>query len=127
MLFFVTDQLGYWKIVLFPVTLVFIIILVPAMMTIVNGKPFKINIMHIFHLQYGQSDTPSNQFNERLLEKLLDGMAQRPSLRYSRAPSTSKTIKKSKQKESGNRQWRGPFKNKDKPNLMVKGAPKEEG
>lgn len=80
--------------------------LVPAIMTVMNGKAFKINIMHIFHLQYGQNDIPLNHFSEKTLDKLLDVMNQRPALRNYRVSSTSKITRKIKKKEPGTRIWK---------------------
>lgn len=56
--------------------LIAIIIFVTAIMTVINGQPFMINIMHLFHIQYGNQQSSANQMNENLLKKILSAAKQ---------------------------------------------------
>ncbi|KAJ8954746.1 hypothetical protein NQ318_011441 [Aromia moschata] len=43
-----------WNILIFPIMLIFCIFLVVILMTSVNGTPFKVNLMHLFHFEFGE-------------------------------------------------------------------------
>lgn len=85
--------------------------MVPAIMTILNGQSFKINIMHLFHVQYGNQYEPS--FNESTLEKLLYSMNKRSALMNTSFPLTYKKIRRNKEIKNNIRNGRWSKYSKD--------------
>lgn len=83
---------------MFPFIAILVPILVAAIMTIVKGQSFKINIMHLFHIQFGnQNETGPT------VEKLLNAINQRSSRRNSQV-SYSKIIRKPKDRKDNDKQ-----------------------
>lgn len=78
---------------MFPVILLLLLILVPAIMTVVNGQSFKINIMHLFHVQFGNQNESGPT-----LEKLYNALEQRSS-RMDSQISYSKKLKDRRDKQ----------------------------
>lgn len=74
--------------------------MVPAIMTILNGQCFKINIMHLFQLQYGIQEETGDRISGPTLQKFLNAVKQKPSTQNSRVSSCSKIIKKNKRKQN---------------------------
>lgn len=69
-------------------------------MTVVNGQSFKINIMHIFHLQFGMQDgNIPRPVSEQTMKELLSAVNQNPPKNKSREIFNYKPNKKNKMKK----------------------------
>ncbi|XP_018563668.1 uncharacterized protein LOC108905330 [Anoplophora glabripennis] len=66
-----------WNIIIFPAMLIFCAILTAIFMTTINNTPFKFNIMHLLHLEFGDK---KQTITGKTLEKLLDAVNHRPML-----------------------------------------------
>ncbi|XP_074026260.1 uncharacterized protein isoform X2 [Leptinotarsa decemlineata] len=94
------DKLPFpWNLLIFPVMLVFVLIMWAITTTTARGIPFKINLMHLFHFEFGKRSDESNRLSGSTVDNLLNavGMRHRPMIEtVSSSPEKRKPIKKKK-------------------------------
>ncbi|KAG5887445.1 hypothetical protein JTB14_003296 [Gonioctena quinquepunctata] len=89
-----------WNLVIFPVMLLFCLLIYAITTVAASGSPFKINLFHLFHFDFGQRNEGGNRISGPTLDRLLDafGPTQRPLLEDTRSSPEKTTIKKKSRK-----------------------------
>ncbi|KAJ8975860.1 hypothetical protein NQ317_015898 [Molorchus minor] len=98
-----------WNILIFPIMLIFCAILAVIIMTTINGTPFKVNLMHLFHFELGEK----KNFGRATREKMIEVMG-RPMVEDVRGKRNEKSTQKRKSPSDTNKREKLSLKNSQK-------------
>ncbi|VEN58408.1 unnamed protein product [Callosobruchus maculatus] len=73
-----------WNILIFPVLLLFVVLLIAVLLTVTNNQSFRINLMHLFHIEFGSRDKGDSRLTGSALNAFLEGVKSKAALEDNR-------------------------------------------
>nr|CAH7758290.1 unnamed protein product [Callosobruchus chinensis] len=73
-----------WNMLIFPLLLLFVVLLIAVLLTVTNNQSFRINLMHLFHIEFGSRDKGDSRLSGHALNAFLEGVKSKAALEDTR-------------------------------------------